>query len=216
LQDAAIEAGAESIFLIIPYYGYSRQDRKFEEGEPVSARAIAEHLSLHADGMITVDPHKEYILDFFKIPAYNCSAAPQIGRYLHGKVDLVLAPDKGALERVKDIAEIINCEYDFLEKRRIDDTTIEMKTKEMEVDGKRIAIVDDIISTGGTMVRAVQEMKREGAKEVYVVCTHGLFVGNAIERLKKLECKEIVSTDTVHTSFSKIGVAPEIAKSRYL
>ena len=211
LQDAAIEAGAKSIFLVIPYYGYSRQDKKFEDGEPISARAIAEHLSLHADGVITVDPHKEHILDFFKIPAYSCSATAQIGNYLKEKVDMVLAPDKGAVSRAKAVAEIINCDYDFLEKRRIDDTTIEIKTKKMDVDGRKVAIVDDIISTGGTMARAAQEIKKQGAVETYIACTHGLFVGNALEKLMNSGCKEILSTDTVVTKFSKIKIAPEIA-----
>ena len=212
LQDAAVEAGAKSLFLIIPYYGYARQDKKFEEGEPISARAMAQHLSMHADGVVTVDPHKEHILDFFNIPAVSCTVVPEIAEYLKKKsIDIVLAPDKGAVEKAKCAATIIGCEHDFLEKKRIDDTTIEITTKKVDVTGKTVAIIDDIISTGGTMAKAVEEMKKQGAKEVYVACTHGLFVGEAAKKLRSAGCKEILSTDTVVTPFSSIKVAPAVA-----
>ncbi|MCD6467821.1 MAG: ribose-phosphate diphosphokinase [Thermoplasmata archaeon] len=210
LQDAAVEANAKTVFLVIPYYGYARQDRKFQEGEPVSAKAMAKHLGMNANGVVTVDPHKDYILDFFDIPAYNCSAVPEIAKHLkEKKVEIVLAPDKGAAGRAEKAAEIIGCEHDFLEKKRIDDKTIEIKTKKLDVNGKTVAIIDDIISTGGTMAKAVNEMKKQGAEEVYVACTHGLFVGNAAEKLGS--AKEILATDTIITGFSKIKVAPVIA-----
>ena len=80
MQDAVYEAGANKIIVAIPYFGYSRQDKKFEKGEPISARAIAEHISLHADHVITVDPHKEHLLDFFNVPAYSCSAVSEIAK----------------------------------------------------------------------------------------------------------------------------------------
>ena len=212
LQDAVAEAGAKSIYLIIPYYGYSRQDKKFEDGEPISARAMARHLSINADAVIVVDPHKEHILRFFDIPAFSCTAIPQIAKFLKGRnIDIVIAPDKGAKERARMTSEYIKSDYDFLEKTRIDDRTIEIKTKRLAVTGKNIAIVDDIISTGGTMARVVEELRNQGARDVYVVCTHGLFVANAIEKLRKAGSKEIVSTDTILTNYSHISVAPAIA-----
>ncbi|HID25138.1 MAG TPA: ribose-phosphate diphosphokinase [Thermoplasmata archaeon] len=214
LQDAAAEAKVHSIYLVVPYYGYARQDRKFQEGEPVSAKAMAKHLSMHADGIVTVDPHKEHVLDFFDIPAHSCSAVPEIAKYLKKKnVEVILAPDEGAVERAKTAAEIIECPYGFLEKKRIDDETIEMTTKKFDVEGKTIAILDDIISTGGTMTKAVEEMKKQGAEEVYVACTHGLFVGDAVKKLCSTGCKEILSTDTVVTPFSIIKVAPALASA---
>lgn len=210
LQDAAVEAKAGSILLVIPYYGYARQDRKFQDGEPVSAQVMAKYLSMHADAVVTVDPHKDYILDFFDVPAYNCSAVPEIAEYLKEKgVEIVLAPDKGAAGRAEKAADVIGCEHDFLEKKRIDDSTVEIKTKKVDVEGKTVAIIDDIISTGGTMAKAVDEMKKQGAKAVYVTCTHGLFVGDAAEKLGL--ATEVSSTDTIVTVFSKIRVAPTIA-----
>ena len=121
IQDAVFEYGAKSITIVIPYFGYSRQDKQFKEGEPISARAIAEHISLHADQIITIDPHKEHILQFFTVPAISCSAIPEIAEYLKKKdIDFILAPDKGAKDRAKATSTCIGCEYDFLEKKRID------------------------------------------------------------------------------------------------
>ena len=213
MQDAVYEAGANEITVALPYFGYSRQDKKFEEGEPISARAIAEHISLHADYVITVDLHKEHLLDFFNVPAYSCSAVVEIAKYLKEKdVDFVLAPDKGAKKRAQQAAGIIGCEYDYMEKTRIDGTTIKIKPKNLDAKNKNVAIIDDIISTGGTMAKSIRELKKQGAKKVSVACTHGLFVGGAKEKLLSAGCDEIISTDTIEDEFSKVKTAPCIAE----
>lgn len=213
LRDAVRDFDPNTIILVIPYYGYARQDKKFQDGEAVSARAIAEILSIDIDAILMVDPHKEYIKDFFKTKAFVCSAVPEIARYLADReVDVILAPDRGAIWRAETIAKDLDCEWDFLEKTRITDEVIEIKPKSINVDGRNIAIIDDIISTGGTMARAVQEMKKQGARNVYVACTHGLFIGEAIEKITSAGATEIISTDTIENSFSKVKVAPQIAK----
>jgi len=213
MQDAVYGAGANEITVALPYFGYSRQDKKFEDGEPISARAIAEHISLHADRIITVDPHKEHLLDFFNSPAYSCSAVVEIAKYLKEKgVDFILAPDKGAKKRAQQAANIINCEYDYMEKTRIDGTTIKIKPKKIDVKNKNVAIIDDIISTGGTMAKSIRELKKQGAKKASVACTHGLFVGGAKEKLLSAGCDEIISTDTIEDEFSKVKTAPCIAE----
>ena len=213
MQDAVYEAEANEITVALPYFGYSRQDKKFENGEPISARAIAEHISLHADRIITVDPHKEHLLDFFNVPAYSCSAVVEIAKYLKEKdVDFVLAPDKGAKKRAQQAAGIIDCEYDYMEKIRIDGTTIKIKPKNLDAKNKNVAIIDDIISTGGTMAKSIRELKKQGAKKVSVACTHGLFVGGAKEKLLSAGCDEIISTDTIEDEFSKVKTAPCIAE----
>jgi len=213
IQDAVYEAGVDKTTVILPYFGYSRQDKKFEEGEPISARAIAEHISLHADCIITVDPHKEYILDFFNVPAYSCSAVSEIAKYFKEEdIDFVLAPDRGAMERAQQISDIIRCEYDYMEKTRIDDTTVKIKPKNLDARNKKVVIIDDIISTGGTMAKAIKELKRQGAKAVSVACTHGLFVGGAKEKILSAGCDEIISTDTIENEFSKVKAAPCISE----
>ncbi len=214
MQDAVCEAGAKRISVILPYFGYSRQDKKFEEGEAISARAIAEHISIHADEVITVDPHKEHILEFFTTPARSCSAVPQIAEYLKGKnIDLVLAPDMGAKDRALQAATLMGCESDYLEKTRIDGTTVKIHPKSLNVHGKTVAIVDDIISTGGTMANSIKELKHQGAKKIYVACTHGLFAGQAKEKLTSAGCDEIIATDTIESEFSKVSVAPSLAQA---
>ncbi len=214
IQDAVHDAGAKSITVILPYFGYSRQDKKFEEGEAISARAIARHISMNADCVITVDPHKEHILKFFTVPAYSCSAVSTISLYLKEKnIDFVLAPDKGARDRAKEAATLINCEYDYLEKTRIDGFTVKITPKKLDARGKHVAIIDDIISTGSTMAQSIVELKKQGAKSVSVACTHGLFVGGAKEKLLAADCDEIISTDTIETEFSKVSAAECIAES---
>jgi len=209
MQEAAVEAGASKIMVALPYFGYSRQDKKFEEGEPISAKAIAEHISLHADGIITIDPHKDHILKFFTVPAYGVSAIGEIAKYLGTKdIDFILAPDKGAKERAKQAAGIINCDYDYLEKTRIDGITVKIQPKNINVHNKTVAIIDDIISTGGTMANSIRELKRQGAKKVLVACTHGLFIGEAKTKLLSAGVDDIIATDTIDNEFSKVKVAP--------
>jgi len=213
LQNAIEESGAKSITVVIPYYGYARQDTKFQDGEAISAKALANLISLNADKVITVDPHKEHILDFFSTSAYSCSAVPEIAKYLDGKeIDMVLAPDKGAVDRAKKASKIIGCDFDYMEKTRIDGTTVEIKPKNLDAQNKNVAIIDDIISTGGTMAKSIKELKKQGAKKVFVACTHGLFADNAIKKLSTAGCDEIISTDTIISNYSKVKIAPAITK----
>ena len=208
LQNAIEEAGAKSITVVIPYYGYARQDTKFQDGEAISAKALANLISLNADKVITVDPHKEHILDFFSTSAYSCSAVPEIAKYLDRKeIDMVLA-----LDRAKKASKIIGCDFDYMEKTRIDGTTVEIKPKNLDAQNKNVAIIDDIISTGGTMAKSIKELKKQGAKKVFVACTHGLFADNAIKKLSTAGCDEIISTDTIISNYSKVKIAPAITK----
>ena len=213
LQNAVKEAGAKDITTIIPYFGYARQDKKFENGEPISSKALASLISINADRVITVDPHKNHILDFFTVPAFSCTAVDELALYLKNKeTDMVLAPDKGALERAKQAAKIINCDFDYMEKTRIDGTTVNIKPKNLDAENKNVAIIDDIISTGGTMAKSIMELKKFGAKKVFVACTHGLFAGDAIKKLNNAGCNEIISTDTINSDFSRVKIAPCITQ----
>ena len=209
IQNAVKEAKAKKVTVIIPYFGYARQDTKFQEGEPISAKAMARIIGLNSDNVITIDPHKEHILDFFSISAHSCSAIPEIAKFLKKKkIDMILAPDKGALVRAKNASEIIGCVYDYLEKTRIDGKTIEIKPKKLDVDNKNIAIIDDIISTGGTMAKSIQQLKNNNAKKVIVACTHGLFAEGAIDKLNSAGANEIIATDTIKSSYSTVKTAP--------
>ena len=207
LQDAIKESGANKIYTIIPYFGYARQDKIFESGEVISAKTLARHISMNSDEIITIDPHKEHILDYFSIPASSISAINDISKYLKNKnIDLLLAPDKGAIEKVKIASKIIDCNYDYMEKTRINGYNIQIKPKNLNVKNKNIAIIDDIISTGGTMARSIIELKKQYAKKIYVACSHGIFAGDSIKKLKSAKCDEIISTDTIMTEYSKVKI----------
>jgi len=213
LQDAIEEGDAKSLVTVIPYYGYARQDRKFSPGEPVSARGLAGHFELDSDEVITVDIHNESILDWFDVDVKNVTAMNEIGKYLKNKgVDIVVSPDKGGIDRAKTAAIAADCDFDYLEKKRLDANTVEMKPLKSDVRGQVVAIVDDIISTGGTIITATKQLQENGAKAVYAACTHGLFVGHAFDKLRDA-CDEVISTDTLDNPASVVSVAPELAKA---
>jgi len=211
LQDA-LRRMAERIDVVIPYYGYGRQDKIFEYGEAVSAEKMAHLIEQDADSIVIVNPHKSHISRFFSVPAKIVDATPSIAEYFKGKVDMVIAPDEGAAGMAAHAAKIIGCEYDYFEKHRISGSIVETKLKKMDVEGKNVVILDDIISTGGTMVNAIKQVEKQGADKIYVACIHGLFIGNADDKIIEAGANEIVTTDTIESAYSRASVADEVAK----
>ncbi len=202
----------EDVKLVVPYMGYARQDKVFIEGESVSIRALAKLLESWASEIITVNIHsKEAESHFRKLK--NLDAMPLIGERYSNKDVVMVSPDRGSLERVKVAAEVSGCEYDYLEKTRIDATTVEIKPKEMDVEGKNVVIVDDIISTGGTVVEATKKLMQLGAKSVEAACVHAVLADFAAIKLFCAGIRDIIATDTVEGVFSKISVAGIIAKN---
>ena len=175
----------KGVILAIPYFGYSRQDKRFKPGESISARAIAEMLATRCDGMVLLDLHAPAVLSDMSIPVAFTTAMPELAHHLKESVDpdFILSPDKGAIDRASSVAQQIGCEFSYLEKTRIDAHTIVHKAKDLDVAGKSVAIVDDMIATGGTICRAAEALRSQGAVEVHAACSHGLFTGGAIARL---------------------------------
>ena len=173
------------VYLAVPYFGYSRQDKRFKPGEVISARAIADMLATQCDGLTVLDLHAPQVLENLDIPVAFTSAMPELASHLQSEVkpDFILSPDKGAIERASQVAQLIDCEFSYLEKTRIDAHTIVHKAKNLDVSGKVVAIVDDMIATGGTICRAADALRSQGATEVHAACSHGLFTGGAIRRL---------------------------------
>lgn len=214
LQEAAHSQGATRITTVVPYYAYSRQDRAFLDGEVISAKVLAEVVAMKADRVITVDPHKEHILAFFGVEAHGPSAVPEIAERLRDRgVDLVLAPDKGALDRAEAAAKILGVAFDHLEKKRISGDVVEMKPKTLSVRGKTVAIVDDIISTGGTIATAATQLKVQGADRVIAACTHGLFLSGAEQRMRNAGCDEVFATDSIEGGLSGVSAAAAVARA---
>src|SRR5713101_9721171 len=211
LADAIRDAGARRLTAVVPYFGYGRQDKRFLEGEAISAKTIAKHVAVDCDELLTMAiPANPEVLKAFPLPAREVSGMPAIGRYLKStKVDMLLAPDDNAIRFAKEASAIAGVPFDSLEKERIDSYTVKITPKALAVRGKSVAIVDDVISTGGTIAVAAKELKAQGARRVIAACVHGLFVGPAEANLKV--CDEVIATDTVLSPHTKVSVAPEFA-----
>ena len=180
-----LETVGPGVIVAIPYFGYSRQDKRFRPGEAISARAIGHLLASRCDGIVVFDLHAPAALSDMEIPVAFTSAMPEIAEHLEKEIspDFILSPDKGAIERASAVAKAINKPFSYLEKIRIDAHTIIHKAKDLDVEGKVVAIVDDMIATGGTICKAADALRSQGAIEVHAACTHGLFTGGAIDRL---------------------------------
>ncbi len=202
LEDAEITA-------VIPYMGYARQDKKFNEGEAVSIRAVAKLIESYASKVITINIHSRDAASYFK-KLIEVDAMPIIGKYYAGMDVVMVSPDLGSYERVKVCAEHAGCEFDYLEKVRLNAETVEIKPKSLDVKGKNVVIVDDIISTGGTMIEATKMLLKAGAKSVECACVHAVLAGNALNRLYSAGVRRVLATDTIEKAVSVISVAEAI------
>jgi len=201
------------VFLAIPYYGYSRQDKRFSAGESISAKIVTEVVSRYCDGIAILDLHAPEVLEGMSVPIEFVSSMPEIAERLQNGVspDFILSPDKGAISRATEVARLIGCDFSYLEKTRIDAHTIEHTPKDLDVSGKVVAIVDDMISTGGTICRASDALRRQGATEVHAACTHGLFTGGALSRLAN-HVDGVYTTDSLPNPRASVSAAPALAR----
>ncbi|MHA1791550.1 MAG: ribose-phosphate diphosphokinase [Promethearchaeota archaeon] len=206
--------GAAKIHVVVPYLAYSRQDKVFRPGEAVSARLICRLIeNAGATHFYTMDIHAPDVLNEFSIPAKNLDAMPLLANYLKTK-DLkdpvVISPDKGSRERSGQFAKLLGAELVMFDKSR-DRITGEVTMEgEVNLNGRDVAIADDIIATGGTMSLAINIAKKSGARKLYALCTHPLLIKNALFRLYNAGVEEIVGTNTVSSITSIVSVAPLI------
>ena len=207
------EPTGPGIFLAIPYFGYSRQDKRFNQGEAVSARAIGMLLSSKCDGITVLDLHAPEVLENLPVPVSFASSMIEIATYLKSKIkpDFILSPDKGAIERASFVAETIGCKFSYLEKTRIDAHTIIHKAKDLDVNDAIVTIVDDMISTGGTICRASEALRDQGAKAVFAACSHGLFTGGAISKLDKF-VDGVIASDSLKNPRSVVSSASALCR----
>ncbi len=224
--DAFKRASAARVVAVIPYYGYARQDRKVRPREPISAKLVANLLTVAgADRILSIDLHAGQIQGFFDIPVDNLPAGPLLARYLRDKGlsnenVVVVSPDVGGVERATLFARMIQGGLAIFAKHRPDVNKSEMVAIIGDVKGKRAILVDDIVDTAGTITQAAAALIEEGAAEVYACCTHPVLSGPAVERLKESPIKELVVTDTIPLPPEKqfdrlkvLSIAPLLAKA---
>lgn len=200
--------------LVIPYMGYARQDKRFKRGEPISARAIAQVLSTGVKSIITVNIHEKDVLRYFTVPARNISVARDIGTYIRTldlDSPLILAPDEGALAFAQDVASAGGWDFDHLEKTRMSGLEVKMAPKKLCAASRSVVIVDDIISTGGTIATAAGMLYHQEAKDVYAACVHGVLTGGAYARLMSTGIRDVVCCDTIERGCSRISATNQIA-----
>lgn len=200
--------------LVLPFMGYARQDKRFRMGEPVSARAIAQALSRGVREIITVNIHEKEVLKYFGVPARNISLARDLGHYiktLNLDNPLILAPDVGALTFAEHVASAGGWDFDHLEKTRLSGVEVKMKPKQLCAASRSVVIVDDIISTGGTIATAAGILYEQGANDVIAACVHGVLSGGAYVHLMAAGIRDVICSDTIERGCSKISAAGQIA-----
>jgi ribose-phosphate pyrophosphokinase len=224
--DAAKRASAKRITAVIPYYGYSRQDRKAEGREPISARLLADLLTAAgAQRVVSVDLHTGQIQGFFDFPVDHLTAVPVIAAHLATVVtteSVIVAPDAGGGKLARRYADRLNADIAFIDKRRPKGThNVAVATEVVgDVEGRICILVDDMIDTAGTVVSAANLLIERGASDVYIAATHGLLSGEAVDRLKNGPIREVVITNTLPVPSEKrfdslkvISIAPLLARA---
>ena len=209
---------SSKIYAIIPYMGYARQDRQFLSGEVVTMSIVAKMLEVAgAKKVVVVDIHSETALNHFKFSKESVSAIPELAKYfkkLKLKNALVVSPDMGGALRAKKFASLLNIDFIALKKSRNRNTgKVQIHSSKADVRGKDLILVDDIISTGGSIVKAAQFLKFRKCKRVFVACTHGLFVEGAEKKIKKAGVSRIISTNTIPRNTSKVDISGVIVDS---
>ncbi|NDY92259.1 ribose-phosphate pyrophosphokinase [Ideonella livida] len=205
MVDALKRASARRITAVIPYFGYARQDRRPRSTRvPISAKVVANLLeTVGVERVLTMDLHADQIQGFFDIPVDNIYASPVLLTDLKAKAykDLVVvSPDVGGVVRARALAKQLGCDLAIIDKRRPKANVSEVMHIIGEIEGRNCVIMDDMIDTAGTLVKAAEVLKDRGAKHVYAYCTHAVFSGPAIERIEKSALDEVVITNTIPLS----------------
>ena len=209
---------SSEVIAVIPYMGYARQDREFLPGEIVTMKVLGKLFKgAGASKIIVVDIHSLIGFKHFSIKTKNVTAIPDLVKYfkkLSLKNPLVISPDQGGKERAKEFAKEFNSDYIALEKTRDRKTgKVKIKTKNLEVENRDLILVDDMISTGGSIINATRFLKKQKCKRVYVACTHALLMNDAEKKIKKAGVTKIVSTNTIPGKTSLVDVSNTIAKA---
>ncbi len=225
MADAAKRASARTITAVVSHYGYARQDRKAAAREPITAKLVANLMTVSGiTRVMTIDLHQGQIQGFFDMPVDHLTALPILADYFKAKKlegDLcIVSPDVGRAKAAKKMADMMGADLAIMHKGRPGHNKAEITALIGDVDGKTCIINDDMIDTGGSVVAAVQTLKAKGARTVYVCCTHPVFSGPAYDRLENAEIEEVVICDTIPVPLERqtgkikvVSVAPLFARA---
>lgn len=204
MLDAFRRASARRITVVMPYYGYARQDKKIKPREPVTARLVADLITTAgAHRVVAVDLHAEQIQGFFDIPVDHLYAGPVIGEYFveqgfdQREDVVVVSPDVAGVGRARSLAEMLKAPIAIIAKRRPEPNKVDIVEVVGEVQGKTCIMIDDMIDTGGSIVMGAEALLKRGATEVLAACSHAVFSGNASQRLQDSVVSKVVSLDTI-------------------
>jgi ribose-phosphate pyrophosphokinase len=223
--DALKRASAKTITVLMPYYGYSRQDRKSKSRQPITAKLIADMLQVAGvDRVICIDLHAAQIQGFFNIPIDNFPASPLLADYFLYTKKLenvvVVSPDHGGVTRARIFARILDAPLAIIDKRRPEPNRAEVQNIIGDVSGKVAIMVDDIIDTAGTLVAGAQALIDAGATKVYAAATHAVFSGPAVERINDSVISEVIVTDTIalpedrkSSKITQLSIGPLLGQS---
>jgi len=225
LLDAARSASAKRVTAVIPYYSYSRSDKKDEPRISIAGRLVADlRATAGAQRVLTMTLHSPQVHGFFSVPCDHLAATPILCDHFAGRLDLsnfvALAADAGSAKRAGAYAHRLNIPLAFVDKRRVSDVDVEVRHVVGEVKGKNVIIFDDEIAAAGSLVETVAAIRRFGVGDVYAAATHGVLSGPAPERIRDLDVREVVVTNTVHIPPEKrdakvtvLSVAPLFAEA---
>jgi ribose-phosphate pyrophosphokinase len=223
--DALKRASAGRITAVVPYYGYARQDRKLKARVPITAKLVADLITTAgANRVLTMDLHAGQIVGFFNIPVDNLNAIPTMVPYLRNKYGTsgitIVSPDSGGVERARSLAtRFDNANIAIIDKRRSGPNHVADMKVVGDVSGQTCIIIDDMVDTGGTLVKACETLLKDGAKNVIACCVHPVLSANAVERLNNSALEEVIVTDTIpthksgHDKFTVLSVAPMFAEA---
>jgi ribose-phosphate pyrophosphokinase len=219
MADNALEMKARSITAVVPYFAYSRQDKRFLSGEVFSVKTVVKLLeNCGVNKIIAVNAHNPKVLKTFKISVEDLSAIPLLAEYFRAKGSVEnpvsLSLGKKGLSVAKEADSVLKGGFDFVSTRRdVITGSVTLEEKQLPIKNRDVIIFDDVISSGGTMAKAVKLVKEQGAKKVCVACVHPLLVGNAEKSILENGAEEIIGTDSVPSSVSKVSVATLISKA---
>ncbi|HQB98919.1 MAG TPA: ribose-phosphate diphosphokinase [Methanospirillum sp.] len=203
------------ISLVIPYMGYARQDKQFNPGEPLSARAVAQVLGRDVSQVLTVNVHEKSVLKYFNTKSTDISLSIPAAKFIETlslENPLILSPDEGAHNLAKDVASIGKWETDYLQKTRMSGDHVIIEPKSVQVQGRDVVILDDIISTGGTQATAASMLFNQGVRSLHTVGIHGVLTSGAYARLTSAGISSISCSDTIERACSTFTAAGALAK----